>query len=304
MHHPMPVANRFPRFQSAAMSRLLTGSLVMAIAFSMLAMPMRARAEAVVEKASVQLIDEAWRAARLDQLSQAMVDNILAGVREHPDMRKLSTGKREHVLDLYRREATPERFVRRLRARIEGADAQALKAMIAVTRSPVAARALEQETAFEPVPPATMFEHAMQVRDTAEGRERLSVIERLDDAIGVTEMAVGVAAASVWGTSVAMREFEQPRSAFTGDDMERAMTDFIARVRPFQRQQIQITYLWLYRNMPLNDLREYVALQEDSILQPLQKSLVRSLGEEMIALQRDVTARVVRELRGHAERET
>lgn len=249
------------------------------------------------------LVAQVWQAARLDALSASMVENILAGVREHPEVARLSPAKRERVFELYRRHATSERFATRLRTQLEAADDVSLQALIEVTKSPIAARALQHELAFKPVAPELMLEYAVSMRKSEDGFERQAIIERLDRAIGVTEMSVGVAAASVWGTSVAMREFERPQSTLTAENLDQAMGRFIEQIRPFQHEQVQITYLYLYRRMPVDELREYVKLQEAEPVQSLQRRIVRSLGEEMIALQRDVTKDVVRDLRHQGERD-
>lgn len=314
----MPVHRRFPSFRTLLVSLTLSG--LSALGLQGGALP--AHAESVItggqttphaiafsgpmnhaDATRTALLEEVWQAARLDQLCTSMVENIIAGVREHPDVVKLDADRRQRVVDLYRRQADRERFATRLRAEFEVADEASLHALLAVARSEITARAVRHELAFQPVSMHLMRDYALSVREQPDGAQRLDAIERLDQAIGVTEMSVGVAAASVWGTSLAMHEFELARPAASRDDMDQAIQAFIERVRPFQHEQIQVTYLYLYRNMPVDELREYVALQEAQPVQQLQRRLVRALGEEMIALQRDVTAEVVRGLRAGAERE-
>lgn len=251
----------------------------------------------MAQSPAATLIDDVWQASRLSSLSESMVSNLLAGIEQHPEMESLTPQRRKRLLAHYRRHASAERFRRGLRQELEQSSTQQLNALMDLTRSRVAQRALEHELAYVAVKPKVMLNYASQMRSTAQGQKRLDAIDRLDRALGVTDMAVTVAATTLYGTAVAMRQLNDATPTATPPNLERLVSQFIEQAKPWQAQQIRVIYLYLYRHLSLDDLNAYVALQENEHVSKLQRRFVQSLGQVMISIQRDVMRDVLDDLK-------
>ena len=153
------------------------------------------------------------------------------------------------------------------------------------------------------MPSEVLIEHAARLRKTNEGRVRLQAIKRLDKAIGVTDMAVTIAATNVYGAHIAKQELAGHAPLATTEATLVRMKQYAERARPEHARQVQLTYLYLYRHLSLADLQAYVALQENPAVTSMQRQFVRSLGEEMISIQQEVMREVVQDLRGMGQRQ-
>ncbi len=250
-----------------------------------------------------RLVEQVWQAAHLSTLSEGMAGNLLTGIEQQPEIQSLGENKRKRLLSHYRRYSQPERFTRGLRRVLQNASDQQLRALLTLANSAVAQRALTQELAFRQVPMATMNAHAQQLLNTEEGRARAAAITRLDQAIGVTEMAVSVTATTLFGTTAAMRQSGIAARATSRGSLAKQVARFAVRARPWQAEQVKVTYLYLYRKLPLAELQAYVAMQEHWPVKSIQRSFVRALGEEMIAIQSDVIREVVKDMQGNGIRD-
>lgn len=240
---------------------------------------------------SAELIEQTWRQNGLRALCESMVQNILASVQHHPDLALAPTERRARLLSAYRKHATTVRFERRLKRYLLHANSDALQAMNALSQSTIGQRAMREEQRFSTVQPATLLAYWQTLRGAPEGSSRIALIRRLDDALGVTEIALNVAGASLYGTQMALGSDRNvsDRPANNGR-ISSLVNGFVSAMRPAQRQQVELTYLYLYRNLTLAELDEYVTRYEREPVRGLQRQLVQALGSEMIAVQSDVIA--------------
>ncbi len=250
-----------------------------------------------------QLVAQVWKAAQLETLSRNMVGNLLASIAQHPNLNTLSDNRRRQLLAHYRQHTRAERFASGLRTALSQASEAQLRALLTLTESRIARRALTEELAFKPVSLALMTEHARKLQLSDEGRARAAAISRLDEAIGVTDMSVSIAATSIYGATAVLRQSTGEKQLTSGDDLARQVAALAERARPWQAQQVRVTYLYLYRNLPLADLKAYVDMQAHAPVKAIQRSFVRSLGAELIAIQRDVIHAFVADLHGQGTRD-
>ncbi|MFK7966253.1 MAG: hypothetical protein AB8C46_20000 [Burkholderiaceae bacterium] len=249
------------------------------------------------------LVEQVWQTTRLDSLSQAMANNLLEGIRHHPDLQTLSLERRERLIAHYQRYTSPGRFADGLKSVLRSASTEQLLALLHLSQSEVARQALKHELSFVPVSLEIMLEYATSVDNTPDGSARRESIRRLDRAIGVTDVAVTVSATTLYGAAMAMRELSAPATASAPGDLNRLVSEFIEQARPRQASMIEITYLYLYRHMSASDLATYVGLQENETVRAVQRQFVRSLGEEMIGIQRDVLTDLIQDMQGRGERQ-
>ena len=109
------------------------------------------------------------------------------------------------------------------------------------------------------------------------------------------EMALRIAGASLYGTQVAIRAAHNASGNADVDTetIAQQARQFVHRMRPQQRHDVATTYLYLYRNLSLTELRDYVGRFESEPVRALQRSLIQALGAEMIAVQSDVIHELV-----------
>jgi len=253
--------------------------------------------------ANSALIEQVWQTTRLESLSQAMARNLLQGITHHPDLQTLSIERRDRLLAHYQRYTSASRFADGLKSVLTQSSAEQLLALLNLSRSQVARQALQHELSFVPVPVGVMLDYAASLDDSAEGALRRESIRRLDRAIGVTDVAVTVSATTLYGTAMAMQEFEASSPLAQPGELNRLVSRFIEQARPRQAKMIEVTYLYLYRHMSPQDLATYVGLQESEAVQSIQRRFVRSLGEEMIGIQRDVLLDLIEDMQGRGERQ-
>ena len=249
------------------------------------------------------LVEQVWQTTRLESLSQAMANNLLEGIRHHPDLQTLSLERRDRLLAHYQRYTSPGRFADGLKSVLTSASTEQLLALLHLSQSEVARQALKHELSFVPVPLEIMLEYAASVDKTPDGSARRESIRRLDRAIGVTDVAVTVSATTLYGAAMAMRELSASAPASVPGDLNRLVSEFIEQARPRQASMIETTYLYLYRHMSASDLATYVGLQENEAVRTVQRQFVRSLGEEMIGIQRDVLTDLIQDMQGRGERQ-
>lgn len=218
-----------------------------------------------------------------------MVVNILDSVRHHPDLTGTSAHRRNRLLAAYQKHATVGRFEQRMKKYLSDMPRAALLAMNQLSQSTIGQRAMREEHRFSAASPATLMSYWRQLRDTPEGDQRIAVIRRLDQALGVTDIALSVAGASLYGARAALGTSNEVTRADATDEQLSAMVDaFVNKMRGAQQQQVELTYLYLYRNLSLAELNEYVERYEQEPVRSLQRRLVQALGTEMIAIQSDV----------------
>lgn len=249
------------------------------------------------------LVQQVWQTTRLATLSQAMAKNLLAGIRHHPDLQSLSAERRDRLLAHYQRYTSASRFSHGLKSVLKQSSAEELRALLHLSRSAVAQQALQHELSFVPVPVNIMMDYAASIDNSPEGAVRRESIRRLDRAIGVTDVAVTVSATTLYGAAMAMRELDATAPVSVPSDLNRLVSQFIKQARPRQAKLIETTYLYLYRHMSAQDLAQYVGLQENEAVQSIQRRFVRSLGEEMIGIQRDVLLDLIEDMHGRGERQ-
>jgi len=288
---------------STARFRLIKKFITRLICVIAVVSPVAMQAATTPEAPDDALVQQVWQTTRLETLSKAMANNLLAGIKHHPDLQSLSVERRDRLLAHYQRYTSASRFSDGLKSVLKRSSARQLRALLHLSRSAVARQALQHELSFVPVPANVMLDYAASIDNSPEGEIRRESIRRLDRAIGVTDVAVTVSATTLYGAAMAMQELDAAAPVAVPGDLNRLVSQFIEQARPRQAKMIEVTYLYLYRHMSAQDLVQYVGLQENEAVQSIQRRFVRSLGEEMIGIQRDVLIDLIEEMHGRGERQ-
>ncbi len=265
------------------------------------------RATPVGPAASGELVDEALQAARLGPAVESMLSAIPAQLAVDPNLARLSAERRERVLAIYRQVFAAPRVIATVRERLAAeASAEDLEYFIAQQRSPLAQRALRMETASGSVPRQRIMEHAARVAGHADTRERVALLERMDDSIEVTETWSALTSAIIIGSWHAVAKARQA-SAMDEDGAtgEPPRIDTLrSALRPKVREAVLQSWLYVYRNLEVNDLHAYVRMHEAPAMRSMLRLMARAMASSLVDMHTEALQELLRDLRGAGERQS
>ena len=212
----------------------------------------------------------------------------LAGTRE--GLASLATGMRGVVMgfsgaDLFgdpdlvtrllEREITAERLYDAHASHVATRfDRARFERLLALLREPLPRRMTAMEVAAAGVPPETVAAWAATAEATADGRARMQLARRIDEAIGGTEATLAVLVATGRG---AVRAFGAAIPPGPGDPLAE-FRETVAKLEPEIRAQTVASLAYTYRDATLDEIVRYA------------ESLESDLGRWFSRIQRDAAA--------------
>lgn len=263
------------------------------------------------------LLDQALKAGQTDRvmqaLSQALADSFMAS----PQLARLKPEQRERLGAAMSNAYAPSRFVQRIRDTMNErlSDAQ-LREYIDLTETPLAQRALEMEIAASTANPTLVEKHARSIATDPESIPRINAVRRLDLASGGTDMLLAITVSAVLSSADMQRRLQASEDRPQADNTQKAPPDPQRRraqlprdeleqltrsLRPKVHREVINGGLFAYRWLPLEELNEYVALQERSVMRMVSMLINEAIGSVYMIAQTEALERILLELQGRGE---
>lgn len=140
---------------------------------------------------------------------------------------------------------------------------QHLRAALQLYGSPLIRRISNFEAqASTPEALGQMQEFAAQLRRQPPSAERVTLIRRLDEANGVTELNLEVLIATVRGITLALDAARPEDKRRKREQLEQALSQMKARARPSLNSELMFVQLYAYRSASDDELKQYLEFLE------------------------------------------
>ncbi len=142
-------------------------------------------------------------------------------------------------------------------------DHQRFLVLLQWLRSPLARRLLDFEVrASTPEAMQDMQQFASQRHRKPPGRERLTLLRKLDEAAGVTEFNIEMILSSFRGLAKAIDPLLPPEKRLKKGQLEQLVSDMRAQMETAIHNEVILTMLYTYQSATDTELRAYVAFLE------------------------------------------
>ncbi len=252
-----------------------------------------------------RLVDEAIEVLRVEHQFRQFTDSIVRNVRDNPEIAKLGPERIASMMSHYAQIFDAKRLVVQVRTALATrASANDLDAVIRSTREPLAQRALDLEVVAGAAPVESINAHALKAVKAKDHAERTSSLRRLDAAIGASEMWVAVSVAGALGTTQMLADASEPAGRLERDRIWSLSPKLAAIMRPALREQIEKSWLFVYRDLSAKELDAYVTMHEQPSIKRVMGILTEAFGAALIEMQQEVAAAMIDDLRGKGDRQT
>ncbi len=250
-------------------------------------------------------VDEAIEVLRVEHQFRQFTDSIVRNVRENPDIVKLGRDKVDSMMAHYAHVFDSKRLVDRVRTALATrASANDLEAVIHGAKEPLAQRAIDLEVVAGTATAETINSYAADAIKAADHAVRTKALRRLDAAIGASEMWVAVSVAGALGTTQMLADASEPQGRVERDRIWSLSPKLAAVMRPALREQIEKSWLFVYRDLSAAELDDYVAMHERPAIRRVMGILTEAFGATLIEMQQEVAAAMIADMHGKGDRRT
>jgi len=169
-------------------------------------------------------------------------------------------GVKQITADSYKADALYETVAAKFK---ENFDQPRLSTVLEFARTPLAKKMTQLELqAATPQGIQELQKFAAQLKDNPPAKQRLSLVQRLDDAVAASALSVKLTLATAEGLIKAIDRTLPPEKRLKAGQLEQVLKDMSAQLEGPLKNQTLTSFLYAYRTVSDDELKQYIQFAE------------------------------------------